>query len=481
MSDRVRSALTALVTAGGLVALFACGTGSPAKAASSGAGTHKVSVNADFNGDGYADLAVGAPYATVDGRNEAGYVAVMYGSAHGLSASHRTIISPATPGVHGGPRIGGLFGMELAKGDLDGDGYADLVIGRAPNSGMVVVWGGKQGLSSPTGLPHPETLSALGDFNGDGHLDMALFATAHSLDDGPSGTTETVWYGPVSRTAKPTATSTLATPSDPIYQVDAAATGDVNHDGRADLAVTAGTGSGPAQFRVDVYLGSAAGLRPAPDRHVPQGGAVALGDVNGDGYADLVAGAAWKQQLVIGYGSAAGISPASRWTTITQSTSGVPGARTANGFGASVAVGDVTGDGRDDIAVGAPGERVGKAANSGAVILLRGRRGQVTGSGAQELTQDTPGVPGTAEQHDYFGDSFGGTVQLLDVNANGYADLAVSSSKDLADSSSRNAGQGTVWLLRGRPSGLTSDAAIAFGGKTIGAPYKGGHFGIALG
>src|SRR5258705_13412525 len=132
----------------------------------------------------------------------------MYGSAHGLSASHRTIISPATPGEHGGPRLGGLFGSGLAKGDLDGDGYADLVIGRAPNSRMVVVWGGKHGLSSPTELPTPETLSAMGDFNGDGHLDLVLFATAHSLDDGPSGTTETVWYGPVSRTAKPTATST---------------------------------------------------------------------------------------------------------------------------------------------------------------------------------------------------------------------------------------------------------------------------------
>jgi hypothetical protein len=135
MSGRVRSALAALVTVSVLAALFACGAGSPAKAKSSGAGTHKVSANADFNGDGYTDLAVGAPYATVDGQSEAGYVAVMYGSPHGLSAAHRTIISRATPGVYGGPKISGLFGSDLAKGDLDGDGYADLVIGNAEYRG----------------------------------------------------------------------------------------------------------------------------------------------------------------------------------------------------------------------------------------------------------------------------------------------------------------------------------------------------------
>ncbi|WP_043671663.1 FG-GAP-like repeat-containing protein [Streptomyces xylophagus] len=481
MSGRVRSALAALVTVGVLAALSSCGAGSPGKAKPSGAAGHMASVGADFNGDGYADLAVGAPYATVDGRNEAGYVAVMYGSAHGLSTAHRTIINRATPGTYGGPKIVSMFGAELAKGDLDGDGYADLVVGTMPNTGMVVAWGGRQGLSSPTELPHPGTLSAVGDFNGDGHLDLVLFATAHSLDDGPSGTTETVWYGPISRAAKPSVTSTLTTPSDSVYQVDKAVSGDVNGDGRADLAVVAGTSSGTTGFRTDLYLGSAAGLRRAPDRHVPQGNDVALGDVNGDGCADVVTAGAKKQQVVIGYGSKDGVAPASRWTTITRDTPGIPG-RATDDFASDVAVGDVTGDGVDDIAVGATRKRVGKVANSGAVLLLRGRHGGVTGSDAQEFTQDTPGVPGSAARHDYFGDYFGETVQLLDVNGNGHADLAVSASKNLAgDPSPRNSGEGTVWLLRGRPTGLTSDAALAFGPRTIGAPSSGAHFGLSLG
>nr|WSY57131.1 hypothetical protein OG999_48020 [Streptomyces sp. NBC_00886] len=72
-------------------------------------------------------------------------------------------------------------------------------------------------------------------------------------------------------------------------------------------------------------------------------------------------------------------------------------------------------------------------------------------------------------------------MALGDVKADGYADLAVSAFENLAgDASPRHSGEGTVWLLRGRPTGLTSDAAIAFGPTSIGTPSWGAHFGLVL-
>jgi len=109
--------------------------------------------------------------------------------------------------------------------------------------------------------------------------------------------------------------------------------------------------------------------------------------------------------------------------------------------------------------------------SAGVVVLLPGRRSGLTAAGAQEFSQDTAGVPGKAEK----GDSFGYTVHLVDVDADGHADLA-------AAAYAEDDVSGAVWLLRGRTAGLTSRAAFVFGGKAIGAPYgRNAFFGLALG
>ncbi|MGW3130413.1 FG-GAP-like repeat-containing protein [Streptomyces sp. NPDC001123] len=437
--------------------LTALGTAVPV-ASATGRAASAAPVRDDFDGDGYVDLAVGSPWATVGGQAEAGAVTVMYGGPHGLSTARRTVVTRATSGVPGGPAKGQGFGVQLAKGDLDGDGYADLVVSDADRTaGTVVLWGGPHGLSGGTALPASDTQT--GDFDGDGRLDLALFRTGNAVGDDPVGTTVRIWTGPVSRQGTPAAVSALP---DLAVDVRDGVAGDVNGDGRTDLAVTAYCGDGNDCSYL--YLSGPSGLTRVRD--IPGGSAVALGDFDGDGYDDLASGSPFGEQVQLAYGSAGGLGGPSTWRTYSQDTAGVPGA-TEDGdlFGSSLAAGDITGDGIDDLVVGAPGEN----GYQGMVDVLRGSRSGLTGAGAQGFTQNTKGVPGTAEAND----SFGATVRLLDINGNGYADLA-------AGAPGEDAGNGAVWELRGRPTGLVTDAALVFGPRAVGVPYAKAAFGGAL-
>ena len=442
----------------GLTVLGIGPLGTPVQAATT------TPVHDDFNGDGYADLAVGAPGATVGGQGKAGYAAVMYGGPHGLSTDRRTVISRATSGIPGAPAKGQAFGMQLSKGDLNGDGYADLVVGG--HGGGVIMWGGSEGLSGGTAISATSTQT--GDFDGDGKLDLALFRTAFATGDDPAGTTGAVWSGPVSRSGKPARTAALD--PDHLQYVDVwdGTTGDVDGDGRDDLALRVYCGDG--NFCTELYQATASG--PTYRRGaVPDGdGGVALGDLNGDGYDDIAVGFTYDETVQVAYGSATGIKPRTTWKAFTQDTPGVPGALETNDrFGAALAMADVTGDGYADLAVGAPGESLGTTDAAGVVDLLQGTRTGLTGTAAQALTQNTPGIPGTAETND----AFGGAVQLLDINGNGYADLA-------AAAPAENGGNGAVWELCGRPSGIVPDAALVFGGQGIGAPYAKAQFGFEV-
>lgn len=89
--------------------------GIPALAGSASAAESKA-VQDDFNGDGYKDLAVGAPTATIGGKPGAGYVTVMYGGPHGLTKDNRVTISRSTSGIPGDPAAGENFGYQLSTG-----------------------------------------------------------------------------------------------------------------------------------------------------------------------------------------------------------------------------------------------------------------------------------------------------------------------------------------------------------------------------
>lgn len=426
----------------------------------------------DFNGDGYRDLATAAPYTPVGGRTGAGAVVVNYGSANGISASRRTIITQNTAGVPGTAETDDEFGQALASGDLNRDGYADLVIGstgeNAESGAVVIVWGAKSGLSGGQVVPDPAPADhneygmslAVADFSGDGKADLAVGSTGSDIWIHKGGFTKTT--GAASRYELATE---LYSTGYSIHGAQSLAAGDLNGDGTADLVVS-GTQTETYDDGTFVYLGSAAGLTRQTFLRNGAYELAAVGDLNGDGYADVVTatyGDAGRTSLggsVSAYlGSATGVRTQPQ-TTITQDTPGVPGSdEEGDWFGNALSVADVTGDGRAEVAVGTIHETIGTAEIAGSVTLLRGTASGLTATGAQSFTQNTAGVPGTAES----ADRFGASVRLSDLTGDGRADLSVA-----ADGENHPAG--SLYNLRGAASGVTTAKAISFGPGSLGLP-----------
>ncbi|MFE4683525.1 FG-GAP-like repeat-containing protein [Streptomyces sp. NPDC056721] len=462
MPNRIRR--RSAVSCAALVALLT----SPVVLASPASATTTTPPVIDFNGDGFADLAISAPNATVSGVGDAGYVSVVYGSSAGADTAHPELITRATEGVPGDVMEYDYFGTWTAARDLDEDGYTDLVVGGYHTP--VVLWGSAQGLRGGAAIAGTTYQVGAGDINGDGHADLVA-NTGGSLE---------VRFGPFTRAGAPTSTDTLAFGDEDGPQ--GFTVGDVTGDGKDDVVTQHGFEEMQGMSRL--WKGTSTGLSRTfqSSGYYTVGGVIA--DVNNDGYGDFIA----RQvdhvsemmeydagDVRIIYGSASGFS--TRTTKINQDTAGVPGVGEAGDndadygdqFGYSLAAGDVTGDGYPDIAVGVPGEDIGSIREAGAVVLLKGGASGLTGTGSQAFNQSTSGVPGASEK----GDNFGASVLLADVNANNRADLAVGTPQE--DGTYQNSG--AAWLLRGSKTGLTTTNIASFSPSTLNEPEKGSRFG----
>ncbi|WP_243085559.1 FG-GAP-like repeat-containing protein [Streptomyces sp. 891-h] len=394
-------------------------TASGAAAISGGAAAPK----GDFDGDGYADTVASAWKATVSGHQYAGFLTVTYGSATGTSVTHRQLFSANSAGVPGDAETYGNFGRNSAARDFDGDGVTDLAV--SANKGIVVLWGEKgKGLTSASQLSGVTDVTRLvaGDFNGDEKPDLAVGTgdfdkglkvlyggftrdgKAAEEDQRETGHE----FGPTSLTAGDVTGDGIDDLVTTHAFEEMAESSEFFRGGKDGLATgSANTTAAESGVIADVNKD---GFGDLVIRTVPGGVVENLPYDHGT--------------LKVLYGSAEGPG-AKRTATLDQNSTGVPGVNEdGDEFGKALAAGDVNGDGYADIAVGVPGEDIGSGAggkDTGAVVQLLGGKNGLTGTGAKNWDQGSPGVPGAVEA----GDGFGGALAFGDTDKDGRDDLAI--------------------------------------------------------
>jgi hypothetical protein len=414
----------------------------------------------DVNGDGFTDILIGAPLHDGGETNE-GRAFLFFGSAAGPS--------PAAGWTAESDQAFASFGASVAgAGDVNGDGYADVLIGAytfsngQSNEGRAFLYLGSAAGPSPAPDWTAESdqvfawfgisVAAAGDVNGDGYAD--ILAGAPLYTNGQANEGRAFLY--LGSAAGPSLAADWTAESDQAsawFGWSVSTAGDVNGDGYADVIAGARLyDAGEVnEGRIFLYLGSAAGLSLAPDwtAESDQAGAqlgisvAAAGDVNGDGYGDLIAGAYLHQNGESGegraflyFGAAAGPCTAPRWSAESD--------RAGAHFGYSLAMaGDVNGDGYSDVLVGAPRYDSG-GMDAGGVFLFLGSAAGLS------LVPDWTAEPGQANAR--FGWSVAGAG---DVNGDGYADVLVGA----PGFSDGEPGEGRAFLYLGSPSGLGSTPA----------------------
>jgi len=386
----------------------------------------------DFNGDGFSDLAMGMPGASVGGFEQAGAAMTLYGSPDGLTGNGAELFHRNN--LDGDPHMRALFGRALAAGDFDGDGHDDLAVG----------------------VPG-QTVNGLA---GAGEVHV-IYGSANGLDF----TRQEIW-----NQDSPPDMPDLSEAFDSYGA--ALAVGDFNGNGRDDLAIgIPGEDFGGAEDcgAVQVLNGSASGLRIVHTQLYFQGvgdlggvaedfetfgNALATGDFDDDGNSDLAIGVPIETvandqvagAIHIIYGSNRGLT-ANGDRIFSQKTSGMLGEpEMFDFFGQALAAADFDGDDRDDLAIGVVGDLVGDQQAGSAQVMYGGNHG-LRPAGNQLWNQDSPGITDRALSEELFGLAVTGG----DYNGDGFADLAIGAPGEMV---AGHIVAGVVHVLYGGPNGL---------------------------
>ncbi|HEX5010930.1 MAG TPA: FG-GAP repeat protein [Planctomycetota bacterium] len=399
---------------------------------------------ADFNGDGYPDLAIGCHGGWVAAQQEAGAVHVFYGGPTCFGSFTEQVIDESSFGGFAFPDDFELFGLSMTSGDFDGDGYDDLAIdaGNEDVSGwdaagtVFVIYGSPSGLDlerhdafnqdtkgikdkvEPGNFFFPD-LSAeqfgrtlvSGDFDADGYDDLAAFVqetfgkgkkqksfagAVHIIKGSPTGLTvkgnKLLRQGKAGIPGKPTADAKFGW---------GMAVADFNQDGIDDLAI--GAPGELVEGHVVILLGKAK------------------------------KGLTGKHSVLIGEADCGG----------------VPDPTKAHHFGEMLEVGDFTGSGVPQLVIGAPVLDVGAAEYAGGVYVLTLDPADLSISDAQLITRETPGIAGGVQA----GADFGYALAAGDFDGDGDDDLAIGVPRDDIGEATD---AGTVTVLTGSPAGLVA-------------------------
>ncbi|HWB20539.1 MAG TPA: hypothetical protein VG711_09585 [Phycisphaerales bacterium] len=433
----------------------------------------------DFNGDGRADLAIGVPQEHVGGHDFAGGVAVMYGkNSNGLNAAGDQFWTADSSGVNGESEDDDRFGISVAVGDFDGDGFSDLAIGvsgktvngMAQAGAVEVLYGSASGLRSngdqlwsrnssgvlgdaEANAFFGEVLAA-GDFDHDGRDDLAIGVVGETVNGHSSAGEVHILYG---------GSQGLSGSGDQIFNQDSAGisdsaedndyfgsalcTGDFDGNGKDDLAIGVpfedagatteiglvhviyGTSHGLDANGAQVFAEGLGGLSGTGASSEFFGYAFAAGDFDGN-HKDDLAISAWGEDVngqdmagmvYVLYGSSSGLKTAGsqQWT---QDSDGVKDSSEAEDeFGRALAAGDFDNDGKDDLAIGVPFEDVGGVSDAGAVNVLYGTSSGLKATGNQFWTQDSEDIKDHCETDDLFGLA----LAAGDYNHDGRDDLVI--------------------------------------------------------
>ncbi|MBT0992959.1 integrin alpha [Cellulomonas sp. DKR-3] len=412
----------------------------------------------DFNRDRYDDLVVAETCESVPGTESSGFAGALWvlpGSQSGLHLSAARLISRATSGVAGVPTPDERFGSALATGDLDGDGYDDLAVGMtetkvsgASGAGSVVVlYGRKSGLSGSGSRMITQATSGV-----------------------PGWASRSGRFGASLAIGRVTADSY----ADLVVGVPGAGVEPRSGDAAGGVVLVPGGRYGVAAAKSSMVSGrdlDAAFRRAGHDTWTLNlGSSIATADLNGDGRDEVIAGAPSASPADLERGGFI-VSVVARGTSLSLSgarlfsleTPGMPGdVETWDGFGAELAVADIDLDGRDELAVGAPGRDLSGRDSAGAVYLVRGATSGLGSRGVAVLTQASAGVPGNPGS----GHGFGAALAFLDVDGSGRRDLVVGTPGDRLTTDTSSSRSGSVTVFRNVWGKLTPDER--WGGRAAG-------------